>query len=72
MYLHYNSNTICVEVFVVSEYKEPYRILFTSITRAIENIDRGYVYGVRQLLVEAQLEAEEAFVSYTESEEAEE
>ncbi|MBQ8338502.1 MAG: hypothetical protein IJY33_05090 [Oscillospiraceae bacterium] len=56
----------------MSEYKEPYRILFTSITRAIENIDRGYVYGVRQLLVEAQLEAEEAFVSYTESEEAEE
>ncbi len=52
----------------MSEYKQPYIILFRSITRAIENIDRGYFYGVRQMLVEAQLEAEEAFVSYGESE----
>lgn len=52
----------------MSEYKEAYIILFKSITKAREYIDMGYVYGVRQMLVEAQIEAEEAFVSYTESE----
>ncbi|MBQ8868259.1 MAG: hypothetical protein IJ027_00880 [Oscillospiraceae bacterium] len=50
----------------MSEYKEPYLIMFRQVTRAIESIDKGYYFGARQVLVEAQIAAEEAYVDYFE------
>lgn len=50
----------------MSEYKEPYLILFSQITRAIESIDKGYYFGARQVLVDAQIASEEAYLDYFE------
>ncbi|MBQ7800306.1 MAG: hypothetical protein IJ370_07415 [Oscillospiraceae bacterium] len=50
----------------MNEYKQPYLILFSQITRAIESIDKECYFSARQILAEAQIKAEKAYLDYFE------
>ena len=53
----------------MSEYQKPYLILWSAITRALEEMDRQNYGRAHDILIEAQGDAEEAFLSWTENEE---
>ena len=46
----------------MDEYKRPYLILFNGITDALEKMDRQDYDSVKEILIHAQQEAEEAFI----------
>lgn len=47
----------------MNEYEKPYKILFNSITNALEQDDAKII---KEILILAQIEAEEAFISFSE------
>ncbi len=47
----------------MDEYKAPYLILFNGITDALEMIDRQDIEHAKELLIQVQQKAEEAFIS---------
>ena len=53
----------------MSEYQKPYYILFNSITDAITEIEKMNYGMAKNLLLLAQMRAEEAFISYGEEKE---
>ena len=46
----------------MDEYKKPYLILFNGITDALEKIDLQDYDRAKEILIQAQQEAEEAFI----------
>lgn len=44
------------------EYKRPYTILFNAVTDALAALDRGDSVKAQTLLVQAQQDAEEAYI----------
>ena len=50
----------------MSEYKKSYLILFNTITDAIKKIDDKEYFEAKLLLTKAQIDAEEAFISFEE------
>ena len=53
----------------MSEYKKPYHILFKYITDAITEMERMNYGMAKNILLMAQMRAEEAFISYEEENE---
>ena len=47
----------------MSEYKEMYSCLFNAITDALEKIDTGNYAAAKEILILAQINAEEIFIS---------
>ena len=47
----------------MDEYKKPYCILFNSITDALENIEHQRFCDAQKVLKQAQVQAEEVFIS---------
>ena len=45
----------------MDEWKEPYKILFRAITKALEEQD---LERVREILISAQMEAEDTFLTF--------
>ena len=54
----------------MSEYKKPYLILFSAITDAIEELQRQNFGLARELLIQAQRDAEEAYLGWEETQTA--
>ena len=46
----------------MDEYKKPYLILFNRITDALEKMDWQDYENAKEILIQAQREAEEAFI----------
>lgn len=46
----------------MDEYKKPYLMLFNRITDALEKIDQQDYESAKEILIQAQQEAEEAFI----------
>ena len=46
----------------MDEYKKPYLILFNRITDALEKMDRQDYDSAKEMLIQAQQEAEKAFI----------
>ena len=46
-----------------ADYKKMYLTLFNAVTEAIHQIDRQYYSRAKELLITAQQEAEEIFIS---------
>lgn len=51
----------------MSEYKKPYLILFSAITDAIEELQRQNFGLAREQLIQAQRDAEEAYLEWEET-----
>ncbi len=48
----------------MNEYQKPYQILFTSILNAIDEINRLNFGIARDILIKAQQDSEEEFISF--------
>ncbi len=46
----------------MNEYKKPYLILFNAITDATRKINENDIFMAEQILIKAQVDAEEAFI----------
>ena len=53
----------------MSEYKKPYFILLSAFADAIDYMEKGANGAAKLVLIEAMQNAEEAYVSYGETEE---
>ena len=53
----------------MSEYKKSYLILFNTITDAIKKIDDKEYFEAKLMLIKAQIDAEETFISHKEEKE---
>jgi len=53
----------------MSEYKKSYLILFNAVTDAIRKIDNKEYFEAKLMLIKAQIDAEEAFISFEEEKE---
>lgn len=51
----------------MNEYKKPYVVLFNAITDALVQIDCLEIIKAKNILIKAQLEAEEEFIKFEET-----
>lgn len=52
----------------MEEYKEPYVTLFRAVNRALNELDLQNYGRAKEILIQGQLDAEEAFISAGEAE----
>ena len=48
---------------MTDEYRRPYTIIFNAVTDALAALDKGEYARAKALLIQAQQEAEEAYIS---------
>ena len=56
----------------MNEYQKPYYIVFNAITDAVRELEKSNFGKAREILTQAQCDAEEAFVTFGENNEIEE
>ncbi len=52
----------------MNEYQKPYYIVFNAVTDAVRELEKLNFGKAREILIKAQYDAEEAFVSFGEDE----
>lgn len=51
----------------MSEYEKGYLILFNSVTDALNAINKGNFFLAKEILIKAQIDAEQEFIEYAET-----
>lgn len=51
----------------MSEYEKGYLILFNSVTDALNAINKGNFFLAKEILINAQIDAEQEFIEYAEN-----
>ena len=63
VWLHLESHTFYILEVIMPNFEEMYYTLFRAITKALENIDDANYGTARDLLIQAQQQTEEVYIS---------